>query len=329
MTLDGITGNRNVCEALKGMISSGRIPHAIMFHEDDGGGAVSLCMAFLESLMGESSKLEKMIHPDVHFVFPVNSGSLVSSSSSRSITSELYLKQWRELVLSNPNFTERDLSDALGIEGKTAIIAVGEARSILEKLSFNSLEGGYKAVVVYLPEKMNADAANRLLKSIEEPSDKTQFLLVTHAPESVLQTISSRCQRIRLESSGGPSVMGEAMREDRDMVLEFFEAVSRRDLLSALSSTEAMAAIKSRERTRGLFIIMEDVMREVFFLQQNLPELLSSGTDERTGSLSRSLKKSFSRNAMDIINKTSLLFDRNVNPKILFTDLTNRLFAKI
>ena len=172
-----IHGNDGVKRALAGMVDSGKIPHAILFHEDDGCGAVPMCVSFLQYLFcrnrsegdscgacAECNKIAKLIHPDIHFVYPVTGGSIIPSSAKPTALS--YVKQWRELVLGNPYFTERDLHEALGIEGKSSLISVAEAREILGRLSFHSLEGGWRAVVMYLPEKMNAEAANRLLKSI-------------------------------------------------------------------------------------------------------------------------------------------------------------------
>ena len=194
MIFDETIGNGDVRKALAGMVGSGRVPHALMFYENDGCGALLLALGFLECLTG-SQKVGRLIHPDVHFIFPVTKGSKVTTDKP---TSESYLQYWRELVKANPYFLENDLNEALGIEGKSSVIAIAEARFIIDKLSFHSLEGGYKAVVVYLPEKMNKDTANRLLKSIEEPPEMTQFIFITHAPEKVLTTISSRCQGIRV-----------------------------------------------------------------------------------------------------------------------------------
>lgn len=94
-----------------------------------------------------------------------------------------FSKQFRELALSNPRFTEDELSAALGIEGKKQMIGVDEAKHLLDELSVSSLEGGFRTVVVFLPEYMNAEAANRLLKSVEEPDSKTVFVMITHHPE--------------------------------------------------------------------------------------------------------------------------------------------------
>ena len=173
MTLDQIQGNEDVRRALTGMIESGKVPHAILFHEEDGGGAMPLALAFLEMLFDEHNRIPKLIHPDVHFVFPTAAGSI----------SLQYMDRFRPLMLENPLFTEAEMAEALGIEGKNSLIAVSEAKHLLDTLSLSALEGGYRAVVLYLPEKMNQETANRLLKLIEEPPLQTQFILITHAPE--------------------------------------------------------------------------------------------------------------------------------------------------
>ena len=202
MNFSQVKGNREVVRTLVSMVDSGRIPHAVMFHEEDGGEAFPLCLALLSYLYCRNrahsdscsqcpscNRIDKLIHPDVHFIFPTASSALTGQ----------YMAQLRGLVSEKLPFTEDDVCSAFGIEGKRQIIAVGEARHLLDSLSVTALEGGYRSVVIYLPEKMNAEAANRLLKIVEEPPQLTLFLMITHHPEQVLQTISSRCLHIQVE----------------------------------------------------------------------------------------------------------------------------------
>ena len=361
MTLDGIPGNADVRKALSGMIAGGRIPHALMFYENDGCGALLLALAFLESLTG-SQKVGRLIHPDVHFIFPVTKGSKVSTDKP---TSESYLQYWRELVSKNPYFLEDELNEALGIEGKSSVIAIAEAKFIIEKLSFHSLEGGYRAIVVYLPEKMNKDTANRLLKSIEEPPEMTQFIFITHAPERVLSTISSRCQGIRVlplskeevagvlrerfgcpepqaaaaaEVAGGSvgralaylSESGEAGSEAA-LFASLMDAMLARDLLAAQDVGEQLAALPSRERAKAFCRYASEGLRKIFMLQQGLEPI--SGVSEADSALFRGYaarcKKSFSRRALPLLDNSMMLIERNVNLKILFCDLVDRLYMLI
>ena len=153
-----VYGNTEVVNALHQMVESGRVPHALLLHEDDGGGAFPLVLQFLEELYGGNPRVGKLIHPDIHFVFPV-------AGSDKPVSLQ-YIAPFRELLLENPYFFENELYTAIGIEGKQSNISVNEARSILERLSLSAVEGGYRTVVLYLPEKMNAQAANALLKMV-------------------------------------------------------------------------------------------------------------------------------------------------------------------
>ena len=315
MTFDDIQGNAQVKQALQNMAASGKVPHAIMFHEDDGGGAMAFCLAFLELLFG-SPKVSRMIHMDVHYSFPCTGG-----------LSEPFLPQWRELVLANPYFTENQFNEALGFESKSAIIAVPEAKAILSTLAFNPLEGGYKAVVIYLPEKMNTDAANRLLKAIEEPEGRTQLLFITHSPDKVLPTISSRCLRIRLVPDN--NVKGnEYLEPQMDLFRSLMDALLAKDLGSALEVGEELAGLKSREKMKSFCRLAGTAFRDIFMIQQGLPQL-SSGGGEYLQELASKCKKTFPRRAQGVIDRANMLIDRNVNQKILFCDMVNRLFLMI
>lgn len=312
---------------LSGMVGSGRIPHAVLFHEDDGGGAFPLAMGFLMDLFCKRSvggkacggcpscnKISKLIHPDIHFVFPITAGSI----------STQYMERFRPLACSKPCFTEAELNDALGIEGKNSMIAVSEAKHMLELLSLSALEGGYKAFVIYLPEKMNREAANRLLKAVEEPTEKTQFIFITHSPEKVLETISSRCQRIRV-----PNIRESVMPEfaSPELLYSLMDALFARDLPEALDVSERIAALPSREAAKSFCLFSAEAMRQVFLAQQGMSGLACS--DDRYASWAARCKKTFPRQALESLGRARSLIDRNVNMKILFTDLVDRLYMSI
>ena len=314
MRLEQIQGNTEVCKALAGMVDSGRVPHAILFHDDDGGEGIEVSLAFLEYLMEGNPRVGKLIHPDVHFIFPTAAGFL----------SEQYMEQFRALATENPCFTEQQMWKALGIEGKNSIIAVNEARHLIETLSLSALEGGYRAVVIYLPERMNQEASNRLLKLIEEPPQKTQFVLLSHFPERVLLTISSRCQRIRLAPRG----CREAVQfENPELFYELMDALVSRDLVSALEVSDKLSGLSSRENAKAFCKFAAERMRQIFLRQQGLVALC--GPDDELDSLAGKFRRTFPRRAMEALDRTLGLIDRNVNGKILFMDLVNRLYLNI
>ena len=327
MTFAQIQGNEDVKQALIGMVDAGRIPHAILFHEDDGGGAFPMALAFLQYLFcrersgGDScdrcpscGKVGRLIHPDVHFVFPTGAGML----------SEQYLEPLRRLVADRPAFREAELAEALGIVGKSPMIAVTESRRLLEILSLSALEGGWRAVVIYLPERMNVEAANRLLKIIEEPPAQTQFLLIAHQLERVLPTIASRCQRIRVRSLGAAAGPVSA---DADVLDELMAALLGKDLSGALDVADRLAASATRESAKAFCTFAADRLRQVFLAQQGV-EGVGEITPQARGWAAR-CRKTFPRQALEVLDRTQTLIGRNVNLKILFTDMTDRLFLLI
>ena len=351
MRFADIIGNASVARALASMADSGRVAHAMLLYENEGCGALALAMAYLQYLNcanpsdGDSCgecpscrQMSKYIHPDVHFVFPVNKGPKTSDDKP---TSESYIKYWRELAVADPYFVEADLQKAIGVEGKSGLIAVAEAKNIITKLSLASVTDGYKAVVFYLPEKMNQETANRLLKLVEEPPEKTIFLFITHAPEKVLQTIFSRCQSIRVlpltkeEATMVKDRKPESDREEYDGLMDLFadlmNAIISRNLLGALESAEAMAALDSREKQKAFCIFASECIRKIFLIQQNLPQIADIPQEEQEfyQKMAAGCGRKFCSRSIPNIEKVVAMIDRNVNAKMLFCDLVNRMFLSV
>ena len=374
MRFADIKGNEDVKRSLRNMADSGRVAHAMLFYENDGCGALALALAYTQYLNcphrhdGDScgecpscNKISKMIHSDVHFVFPTNAGSKCSMKA-KDITSEVYMKEWRNLALENPYFLESELMDEMGLEAKSWDVNVLQAKKIIEELSFSSVENAWKTVIFYLPEKMNAEAANKLLKIVEEPPEKTLFLFITHNPDKVLQTIFSRCQSSRVvplsreevreylvekagaapeEAAAQASVcagsIGEALHNmgekgDRKYFLDLFfdlmNAVMARDLLSALTVGEQMADLGSREKQKALCAFMTESMRKVFLLKCSMPEIALVPEQEKLfyEKLAASCGPEFPKAVTDILGRMSYMIDRNVSQKMLFCDFVCRIF---
>lgn len=322
-----VFGNNEVTEALHSMVESGRVPHAIMLHEDDGAGAFPIVLNFLEELYGGSPRVQKLIHPDIHFVFPV--------AGEKNPVSLQFIGPFRELLLANPYFKENQLYQAIGIEGKQGNISVAEARSILDRLALSAVEGGYRTVVMYLPERMNAASANALLKMVEEPPQNTLFVMVTHAPEKVLTTISSRCLHLRvmpLSPDAEAEVHSEEAAENTvllDLFHDLMQAVLQKDLLAALETGDALADIKVREQQKAFCRLASEELRTIFLIQQKLPRLAAvpAGREELLARMASSLKPSFPRMAMGSLGRALQLLERNVNQKIIFTDLVSQIYT--
>ncbi len=346
MKFSEITGNEALKKTLVSMADSGRIPHAMLFYENDGCGAVTLALAYLQYLdcghrsggeaCGECPscrQMAKLIHPDVHFVFPVNKSAKVSEDKP---VSDSFLPYWRKLVLDRPYFTEDDLQEALGIEGKKGEIALPEAKSIISKMSLAAVEDGYKAVLCYLPEKMNATAANKLLKLVEEPPEKTVFVFVTHAPEKMMQTVFSRCQSMRvlpLTREEAEYVRGVEAPDPEysEMFRTLFSAALSRNLLQALEVGEGAAALPSRERQKAFCGYLSSCIRKIFLLGQSRAELAGILPEEKSfyETLAPRVGAAACMKMEKAIDRTVSLIDRNVNSKMLFCDLVNRIFISI
>ena len=351
MRFSEVIGNADIKKVLSSMADSGRVAHAMLMYENEGCGATALALAYIQYLNcsnphdGDSCgecpscrQMAKLIHPDVHYVFPVNKGP---KSSDEKPTSESYLSYWRELVVSNPYFTEADLQRAIGIESKNGLIAVAEARSIINKLSLTSVSDGYKAVLFYLPEKMNQETANRLLKMVEEPPVKTLFIFITHAPEKVLQTIFSRCQSIRVmpltkEEQGCVNALKPSHdSEDDNLFMDLFsdlmDSLISKDLMRALECGETIAALESREKQKAFCTFAGGCIRNIFMIRQNMPQLaeIAPGQEEFFSRLAAACGNRFCTVTVAEIEKVVAMIDRNVNSKILFTDLVDRMFISI
>tara|TARA_R110000850_G_scaffold271031_2_gene404818 strand:- start:212420 stop:213559 length:1140 start_codon:yes stop_codon:yes gene_type:complete len=185
-------------------VENGRIPHAQLLV---GQGVLPIAIAYAQYLLcsnkdGENTggnescnlKFNKLSHPDLHFVYPVATNDKIKSHPVSAHFSE----EWRQFVLSNPYGSVFEWLQSLGIENKQGNISVDEAQDIVKALSLKAYEGGHKVMIIWMAEKMNTSSANKLLKLIEEPPDKTVFLLIAEDEEQLLTTITSRCQIIRI-----------------------------------------------------------------------------------------------------------------------------------
>ena len=189
-------------------IDSGRISHAQLFTGVAGAGTLPMAIAYVQYLNctnrhdGDSCgecpscrKIAALAHPDLHFVFPVNKQG---KKSGEVVRSDDFIEDWREIVESTGGyFSAQEWFDRLDL-GKTlkGMISAKETDEIIRKLSFKSFEAEYKTMIIWLPETMNEEAANKILKILEEPWDKTLFILVTERADRLLQTIISRTQEV-------------------------------------------------------------------------------------------------------------------------------------
>jgi len=188
-------------------VNQGHVAHAQLFLGNSGTPNLPMALAYANYINCENRGAEdacgqcdsclknaKFIHPDFHFSFPVAANNEVKADKSK--VSNNFLKYWRSFLLNNPFGSVADWIDTLGVGNKQLNISREESRHIIRNLSLKAFLGRYKIMLIWLPEYLHPSAANALLKIIEEPADKTVFLLVSNNEGKLLKTITSRTQTV-------------------------------------------------------------------------------------------------------------------------------------
>jgi DNA polymerase-3 subunit delta' len=207
MFFKDVIGHAEVKQRLIKLVKENRVSHALLFLGAEGSGNLALAVAFAQYLVCENPseddscgecpgcrKMQKLVHPDVTFSYPIASAEKVSKPR-RSVD---FVAEWRKAFLQNPYLNFNDWVYELDIENKQGIISVDESADILHRLSLKAVEAPYKIVIIWLAEKLHIAAANKLLKIIEEPPDQTFFFLVAENYEQIIPTILSRTQLIKV-----------------------------------------------------------------------------------------------------------------------------------
>ncbi|AMC11317.1 DNA polymerase III subunit delta' [Lutibacter profundi] len=198
MNFSEVLGQEHLKSHLIKSTNNGRVSHAQLFVGKEGSGALPMAIAYAQYILCSTSdhkescelKCAKLIHPDLHFAFPVATNDIIKKHP----VSNLFLEDWRSFIHLNPYGNLFEWLQTIGIENKQGQIGVDEAEEIVKALKLKSYEGGYKIMIIWMAEKMNISAANKLLKLLEEPPKKTVFLLVAENEEQIISTIKSRCQ---------------------------------------------------------------------------------------------------------------------------------------
>lgn len=362
MPYSNILGHKDIVANLSSMVESGRIPHALLFTEKAGYGALPLALATLAHMFGGSPKVSRLVHPDIHFTFPINVSTVVGGDKRGEV--EQFYPLWRELVLKNPYFSEADLYKAFGMENRLGTISVAEANSMIRKLSLSSYEGGAKIMLIMFPERMTLECANKLLKNLEEPRSGTYYFLISHNPEKIISTIISRCRIIEVppiekslveqelkraaglsdedaafwaKCSGGS--FGKAMemigREEEqsdnyNTFVSILENALQKDLC-ALTDTWEQIASYGKERQKGLCAEGEEILRKLYMINLGMEEISYASAKERKllRDLSGKIKQEFYQKGYNYLNSAMECIERNVNPKFIFCDLCNRIYYNI
>ena len=358
---------------LKG-IENGRIPHAQLFVGKTGSGILPVALAYAQAILASNhpkgskahencvSKVSNLAHPDLHFVFPVNTNQRIKKNPF----SNLFLEDWRTFVSKSPFGSLYDWLAFLGIEKKQGNINVDEAKQMLKSLSLKPYEGGHKVMIIWMADRMNTACANKILKLVEEPPQKTILLLLTPYEEKILGTIQSRCQKLHfpllseevisnqlIENKGVESKKAKKISslcggdyqqalnlvdnlgDDGvfehwfvDWVRTAFKAKGNKGSINALISWSEEIAKQGRETQKKFLGYCQETFRQAMLKNYKADSLLFFDAPNTKFSIEKFAPFVHQNNIFEIseaLETASYHIERNGNAKIIFTDLSIKL----
>lgn len=376
MKFSEVIGQQQVAERLQQLADQQRVPHAIMICGPQGAGKMALAIAFASYLLGERedetqiaekernsvAMVRKLEHPDLHFSFPVFKTK--SMSADHKVTSDDFMKDWLQFIKQGPYFTLNQWTGTIGVENQQTKIYVGESDLLTRKLSLTASQGGYKVAIIWLPEKMNAECANKILKLLEEPTPRTVFILVPEEPEKIIETIRSRTQQIYIKAIQQEEIKKALIRQrgldeqnatriarmangnwlkaleeldsenEKRHFLELFISLMRLTYtkqLGELKTWSENVASLGREKQKRMMEYFLHMVRENFMYNFNQPQLSYMTQDE----------ENFASKFAPFINEANVIqiteqmqrtipeITQNANPKILFYDMALQLIILI
>ncbi|HQW04876.1 MAG: DNA polymerase III subunit delta [Flavobacteriales bacterium] len=366
-----VVGHATLKAKLIGNIREGRVAHAQLFMGPRGGGDLPMALAYAQYLLcadrdtvdacgkcPSCAQMAKLEHPDLHLMFPIYFREKLKPEQQ---VCEPFTAQWRQAILAEPYTDIEQWRDQLESENKQLRMGVGIAQEIQRKLSLRSFMGGYKVMVIWLPELMDTAAANKLLKVLEEPETNTVFLLVSTDAEQLLATILSRAQLTKVPALR-PSDLAEALLErfpeivkDEAMAIalrsegDLLDAVDmankgeeelfvffrdwlrccyRREVAAVAEFAEAFQKM-GRERQKSLIRYGLYLIRQCTLQWQQVPELVRVLGQEQdfVQNFSKLLNDDNVNGIRNELETAHLHIERNANPKILFTDLSYKLMG--
>jgi DNA polymerase-3 subunit delta' len=313
-----IVGQEGLKNRIIQTVKETRVSHAWLFFGSEGTGALPLALAYAGYILctnhdekdscgscASCIKSGKYIHPDLHFVFPVNK---TRSLDKDSVTSDDFIAEWRKFILGNPYGSLSQWYDFIDLENKQGSISTEESKRLAGKLFLKSFESDYKVVIIWQPEKMNDQAGNKLLKLLEEPPALTIFLLVSENPDQLLGTIRSRCIPVKVPRISNAE-LSEYLVTNRHIGDEMAEEITR---LAEGNYPKAMELVEETEDISANFSRFRDLMRSCF--KASINELVKMA--EELSALTREKQKSFLEYGLRTIRESvALHFD---NSEIVF-----------
>ena len=292
MFFEQVIGQKDTQERLLQLVREERLPHALMLCGPAGCGKLALAIGFAKVLLAGDGQqpsantlamLDKLEHPDLHFTYPTI--KLPSMGSEHKPVSDDFAREWHELITAGPYFTMAQWLEQMGGENQQAIITAGESDALIRKLSLKSSQGGYKVSIVWLPERMNIECANKILKLLEEPPHQTVFIMVCQEPDRLLETIRSRVQRIDVRRIDDNDIR-QALMERRGLSEDQAQRISRMANGNWLAALEMLGADSENDYFLQLF---QTLMRQAYL--RNVKEM--KAWSEQMATLGRERQKRF------------------------------------
>ncbi|MBR6086976.1 MAG: DNA polymerase III subunit delta [Prevotella sp.] len=291
MDFSEVIGQGEMIDRLKRLADEDRLPHAMMLCGPDGAGKMAIAIALASYILDKGTyKVRGILHPDLHFTFPTI--KLPKWKAEYKPVSDDFIKEWQQMLgqdaggegqhIIDPYFSLTDWLQAMKVQTQQAIITVGEAADLIKRLSMKSNQGGWKVCIIWLPERMNGECANKILKLIEEPPARTLFIMVSREPERLLETIRSRVWRFDVKPITMPD-MEQALKERRGLSDEDAHRIARLANGNWLAAKEELDADSERHVFFDYFVelMRKAYMRDVKGLKQWTETVSAQGREEQ------------------------------------------------
>jgi len=364
MQFRDIIGHDLVKAHLISTVRENRVSHAQLFLGPEGSGSLALALAYAQFINCENKaefdscgicsscrKYNKLIHPDLHFSYPF----IAKHKEDNAAT---FIENWRKAFLNNPYLSLENWRQQLDADNKQVNINIAEAHEIIKKLSLKSFEAEFKVLIMWLPEYLEKEG-NALLKLIEEPPEKTLFLLVAENQNKILNTIISRTQLVKINKLSHQAITSYLIEnknleesEARDiafiadgnvqeainmidtqtnnhfnLLVKWLRLIVQDSGLNIISICEEELAKLGRENQKTFLMYAINIMRQIILIKLDLSNLVFLSAHELDF-----VNKFATHYTIEQIEETINLFEtthysveRNANPKILFLDLSLQL----
>ena len=344
MQFKDIVGQTVMANRLTEIIDSGRVSHTQLFLGETASGSLAMAIAYAQYLncehrqhYGEAGpdglradscgecpsckKYQQLSHSDLHLYFPYAATATVKGTG---ISAADFQSEFREFLNAKHQCgTLDEWYEFMQIENKQGQIRERDADDIVRTLGMKSYEGGNKVVIIWMAEKMTVQPANKILKSLEEPTPNTLIILVAESSEKMLSTIISRTQLVKVPSlrENGRT----ASPEFRNLYVTWMRQLFKLNMASLSAWVDTMHD-KSREVQKQFLFFAQESIRDSF-LRNNagLPSHIDFGDEKFNASFPTMITERNIEKINDAINDAIFAVERNAYGKIVFMELSFRI----